>query len=404
MLIGWRHEGLFCSVDAGMSWTLAEGSPHMHSDLRALHFDPTDTSGRQVYVCSDGELVGSPNLLQSFESGFNRRLPTLQFASPFNSSRSFWGTLGSSPVIDGLVGGGTQDDGVVYASLEPSPTPWRKLDGGDGQLFTILQDGQALFYINDPGSARRAVFNPDQQRFGGDTVVPFANIEKGLEYPVAERVQQPFWRNSDGQVLSAVAGSRKGDAPFIFGCFGEGPDLHWVQLRLLSIGNSFVSAVGSLHGDEIFAGTGDGRMFAYAPASGALEEHSVGIKGNRIVRIVALREATAFAIAGPFLLQRLGSSWSQVGGGAPGVASGSGLPTDKGPFLAMDINSTTTPETLFVATDAQVFVSRNIGQSWLSASIGLPRRPHSSDLRVSRERSGQRFLYLSTYGRSLWRT
>jgi len=58
---------------------------------------------------------------------------------------------------------------------------------------------------------------------------------------------------------------------------------------------------------------------------------------------------------------------------------------------------------LFGATDADVFVSDDHGRTWVDASAGLPARPHCADLRIAADGNGGFDLYLSTYGRSVWR-
>jgi hypothetical protein len=58
---------------------------------------------------------------------------------------------------------------------------------------------------------------------------------------------------------------------------------------------------------------------------------------------------------------------------------------------------------LFAANDADVFVSTDRGQSWRDASVGLPVRPHCTDMRIGNDANGGSTLYLTTYGRSVWR-
>jgi hypothetical protein len=61
---------------------------------------------------------------------------------------------------------------------------------------------------------------------------------------------------------------------------------------------------------------------------------------------------------------------------------------------------------LYAATDSDVYVSRDpgdaLGNTWMRASQGLPKRPHCSDLSYVGP-IGDGWLYLSTYGRSVWR-
>ena len=57
---------------------------------------------------------------------------------------------------------------------------------------------------------------------------------------------------------------------------------------------------------------------------------------------------------------------------------------------------------LVVSTDDKVYISRDDGQNWQPAALGLPRRPHCGDLRFVRDEEGGANLYLGTYGRSVW--
>lgn len=47
-------------------------------------------------------------------------------------SISFGG--GGSGQVEGMVAGATQDNANLSSMLEPEPTPWRRLDSGDGGL------------------------------------------------------------------------------------------------------------------------------------------------------------------------------------------------------------------------------------------------------------------------------
>src|SRR5262249_36193224 len=58
---------------------------------------------------------------------------------------------------------------------------------------------------------------------------------------------------------------------------------------------------------------------------------------------------------------------------------------------------------LYAATDKRVFISSDNGDTWQDASQGLPARPHCSDLRYIVTKDGASALYLSTWGRSLWK-
>lgn len=62
------------------------------------------------------------------------------------------------------------------------------------------------------------------------------------------------------------------------------------------------------------------------------------------------------------------------------------------------------PHLIVVAADAVVYASTDDGKTWESIGDGLPARPHNADLRYLTG-PGQELgaLYLSTFGRSVWR-
>ena len=57
---------------------------------------------------------------------------------------------------------------------------------------------------------------------------------------------------------------------------------------------------------------------------------------------------------------------------------------------------------LYTATDSGVYVSTDGGDLWTPESHGLPGRPHCSDLFQAELGDGHNYLYLSTFGWSVW--
>jgi hypothetical protein len=83
--------------------------------------------------------------------------------------------------------------------------------------------------------------------------------------------------------------------------------------------------------------------------------------------------------------------------------NGVGLPNE--PYYGLEgveVPQSRVPHALFVCTDDRVFISRDDGATWQSASQGLPRRTHCGDLRFAANTQGGA-LYLGTFGRSIWR-
>ncbi len=87
-----------------------------------------------------------------------------------------------------------------------------------------------------------------------------------------------------------------------------------------------------------------------------------------------------------------GDSWNAFGGTLPST-----LPF--GAIAAADLN------TIFVATSTGVYDTHDSGTTWNQASDGLPAQfGTGSELRIVTEPSGATYVYLATFGRSLWRS
>ena len=92
-----------------------------------------------------------------------------------------------------------------------------------------------------------------------------------------------------------------------------------------------------------------------------------------------------------YILRLSLAGWEPLSGGLPNET-----------FFALETDWTT--QALYAASDASVYVSRDKGDTWKQLNDGLPRRPHCSDLRFVIDAGGSHYLYLSTWGRSIWRT
>lgn len=159
----------------------------------------------------------------------------------------------------------------------------------------------------------------------------------------------------------------------VYGLFAndDGANMHWDYVGTVPISaqNGQVWSLASLHGEIIFVGTQDGRIFSLSPRSKQPFEFSVPLRGNKpgeIWRICVLRDGVAYAIYRStgdnqgFLLQSNFFSWDQFGSN-DNVAKGSDFPTNQGPIYGFDIDRGTDPNTLFATTDTSVFVSRDEG-------------------------------------------
>ena len=409
VVVGWRYEGFLVSEDAGLTFRRTDESPHAHADVHGIHFDPTDPTGERIYAASDGGVLMAPDLGRNaalFVSMFNRRLATLQFQSW--PARMFYGTTTPNPRDDGVIAGGLQDNGCVSCALEPTVQPWHEFDGGDGHICTFLSTGHLLFQINEPAFVRHAPWNASTNRVGPDAMVPIkgTNPPKGLVYPVVSAVRSPRRRNAGHQLMLAVAGVDTR----VFGFFSSesGADPAWELLAQVPLSAGYgISAVASFDGERVLVGTSGGRCFDVTVHNGSVWELHLPPrktpkeeKDSDVHHIVFASADMAFAAYnrrhGEGYLLRIRP---------PLVEQLLKAPTPR--YFGLEVIPSRAGSALFAATDDKVYVSRDkglsLGNSWMVASHGLPRRPHCGDLRYVAQPSGRRFLYLSTYGCSVWR-
>jgi len=214
---GWLHA--MVSKNRGDSWRLLGGdwtdpntwtyaSPHMHSDVHCLYFEPEFTNNR-LYILSDGGVIQTQNWdgeSKDFKSAMNRNLANLQFYST-DVRRGFWGTMGAADVAP-VIGGGLQDNGNVWCGLVSGFHEWQKAQGGDGGWVGFVKHGGGQMLANSMGDFVGRL-DWKNSTFIWDSNVPlvtvFGNVDiEGLKGPVAEVVPRPQYRNRNGELMHAV--------------------------------------------------------------------------------------------------------------------------------------------------------------------------------------------------------
>jgi hypothetical protein len=282
------------------------------------------------------------------------------------------------------------------------------------------------------------LFNTQYVRvFRDDPQMPYPNglPQAPMETVVFSAVHQLDWRNREGEPMYAVAAKRSS----IYGLFYSnlGTEAHWefiarFQLNDFPLLSGFsedeikaknwelwnISAVASLDGNVIYLGTKGGRLIAFDQRTRVANEITVplrknpyGDKGTEINHIAVAHDSLAFATYNIGRKREIGESFSRYDEGyvlklLPFKAQVlSALPVEA--YYGLEVAREPENVALYVASDNKVYVSRDfgdaLGDTWKDASRGLPKRPHCGDLSYVSQPNGQRWLYMSTYGRSFWR-
>ena len=389
--IGWRG-GPFVSRDGAGTWsTPGAGDDGLHSDLHVVYFPNLQDDSDALFVGSDGG-VALVSGAGKVTSAYNKHLANLQI---------YAGDDSASAQYAGLYAAATQDNGNVYCVVDsnapPMNQPWFTLDDGDGGECQFIDIGQLIRYNNtlvingvEVGNrVRSAPWNPVTQQFDGGVgqVIFVDGTHDGLALPILEPVKSPQYTRH-GQLMYALGGSQFQ----IYGLFSDpdGANMRWTPLVTLT---EDVSALASLDGNTIIAGTSNGNIYSCDAATGTPNlMPTSALPAASITRIVEKSSSLMFGLhkAG-FVLIYDGSFWRPV----------TGLVQQN--YSTLEIDTTEKAAVLYVATDNVVFSSQDNGQTWSNQSNGLPARVHCSDLRFVVQPDGSKFLYLGTYGRSLWR-
>ena len=408
--IGWQAAGPFLSTDGAQTWTLLSGgtgadehgmpchsTPQaVHADTQDLHFPRNALQTDVLIVSSDGGVTATSNQGRCFDGEYNRGLAVLQFYGPEHGSAV--GTLSVSSRFHGVLSGGTQDNGNI--TLHPDAdagSVWHRLVGGDGGITRFVDPLAALLHVNNgEPHVRMATWNDAERRFNGaGSVIPKDGDAAGLEPTALEAVVVPTWRRQ-GQRLYACAGSSNGD---VHGLFVDDRGTNAAFVRIATLPKP-VTAVASLNGSEILAGLSDGRIVSIDAASQAWTEQAQDTTPPISSPVTRFEYVASTLMAMPIvyalkrskyapgrLLRSTGGTWTAL------PAAGDWV------IFTADLSS----GRLFAASATDVFSSDDGGQSWKDASLGLPVTPYCTDLRIGADADGGSTLYLTTYGRSVWK-
>ncbi len=368
------------SSNGGQTFSdLTSGGSSVHVDFHGMWIDPA--APNHLYVGNDGGFFSTTSLTTWLKSV---DLPITQFyagcVDPSNASR---------------VGGGTQDNGCMLTAS--SPTGWYEIaPGGDG--FYVLIDPTNPNIVFSEWQYGSGGYGPLRSTNGGSSGA------YGTGITVSDRFNwcAPFVMDpTDHNVL--LCGSHR-----VYKSIDNG--LVWTPvsgdltsypdpLSVLRYHTITTLDISPADPQSYYAGTDDGRVWRSIDAGATWTNISAGLPLYYVTRVTADPVAPGVVYAclsgfgqdeqSPHVFRSTdrGDTWTPVAGNLPD-APANDLIVDPGD-----------PNTLFLATDVGVYVTRNLGGEWSPLGLGMPLQA-IFDLTLHQP---SRTLVAATHGRSQWK-
>lgn len=394
----------------------------MHSDMHALTFAETN-AGVYLWAGTDGGVCLSADNGATWDSRYNKHLRNIQYYGSVDQNQNAMSTFDASRWEPGLHGGGTQDNGNLWARSgdEGTRSSIRQFEGGDGNTVMFVTETIVLHRNNRPdpfpGTAeignriRRSDYDPTTHDMDSEigTAVPAEGYPDGMPFPNAAAVVTDPHYERDGARMLAVVG--KGTE--VHGYFDTAAPGAFRKLADVGAGTSTpnsprsITAIASYNGFTVLVGTSDGHIYAVDAASGTVTDQptSFAYSTGSVSRLIWPTPANRYGI----LARRYGKivtsaifTWNPLLSTSPTAKPGvwlltTGILTS----AATDIEYApleTGGDALFACTDFGVEVSIDDGGTWTDVGYGLPARPRCRDIRLGLNAAGKPALFIATYG------
>jgi len=402
-----------------------------HHDVHSLHFTKSENGEHTLYIGSDGGLLkvsGPARKHPSFDDRLNVFLPTLLFKDELRAKQ--YATIDVSPITDGLISGGLQDNGCKWLKTAKGKfTSWQQMLGGDGGTNTFLADGILISRESNTSSKFKShVWNTQLNSFDSGSHIPLdVEVELDPKMEICTRIPTPAFRSKQQQLMHAVSaavqakdgGHTKAGKNLLLGLFenGEGStQFHW---KIIARMHHLIKAAASADGNAVFVSTENGKVSLVSPQKFLDGESDFftdlllpsQLPSGSVVQF-EITKTVVFALFEKFVTDKArrghilvydGNQWKEIA-----------TPVNEVIYsIAADWDVASTPfdtedKRLFFTTDSAVYQGvQSAGQpitsfDWEKSTDGLPARPHCTHLRLGWD-DKKLFLYLSTYGRSVHR-
>ncbi len=387
------------STDGGASWTQISvwnppaGSISAHADhhfvLEQNNFD-WDTAGRRrVYFANDGGVFSTDDVTAVGQaSGW----------TPRNSSLAITQFYGGARAVDGVLHGGTQDNGTVRSTGSGA---WATTFGGDGG-FTACDPTDARYVYSEYicGQAYRSAD-------GGDNIEWICGMRNDSTWKAAP------YRIEDARTCTAnfiaplVLDHNDPKRLFVGGVsLWRCPDARvantlnagplWAAIKGPAAGNAPISAivVAKRRPDVIWVGHNDGKLFSTADGTAANPTWTARGAGNpgRVVSRITIDDNNPqriFVTYGGFETDNV---WLSTDGGATFGARPMAVAV---PVRDIEVQPAN-PDWWYAATEVGLLVTENAGTTWSSAAT--PANVAIDELFIG----GNGKLHLVTHGRGMF--
>lgn len=364
---------LYKTSNGGNSWNNISDNG-VHVDQHSLAVNPSDNNS--VFLGNDGGYYISNNGGNSWE--FINTLPITQFY-----------TCEIDNQLPERLYGGTQDNGT-NRTLTGNTDDWASIYGGDG--FYVLVDPldndyvYAEYQYGGLGRSTNGGYSFDYATNGIGS-----NDRKNWNTPVIfDPVNPEILYYGSNKVYRSV--NRAASWTSISPDLTNGPGIN------LTFGTITTISASPLNTDILYAGTDDGNVWVREEAGSSWELINEGLPGCWVTRVAAdpWEENTVYVtfsgyrwnefIPHIFKSTNMGQDWEDISSNLPEIPLND---------IIVDPENN---QTLYIASDAGVFISIDQGENWELMGANLPLIP-VNDLDLHNE---TRKLVAATFGRSMY--
>ena len=357
------------STDGGATYATITSSVHV--DNHAIWINPANPL--HLFLGNDGGFFSTTTGASSWSKSVD--LPITQF---------YAGTI--DPTNPAHLMGGAQDNGTLLTS--GSPTAWSSVLGGDGF--------QCLFDPVIPS----IIFAEWQNCCSGSGLTRGGSFPSGFVSSDRYGWMTPIAMNPGNHNVLLVGSQR------VYKSTDNGVsytpisvDLTTNPVSSLGFGTLSTLAISPVNGNIYYAGTDDGRVWRTLDAGALWTEISAGLPVRSVTRVVAdpFAQGTVYVtlsgfgqdehLAHVYRSTNNGLTWTSISGALPDV-----------PVNDLIVDPAD-PNTLFLATDVGVYITRTLGAGWAPLGTGMPIQT-VFDLSFH---PGSRTLVAATHGRSQWK-